>query len=96
MFARKLPPTVLLCIALAVPGIADADMFGPSHNCFKPHKPFEFNSESQVRQFRNDVEMYRLCINRFIEEQQDAAAVHQDAAGDAIDEWNRFVNFELQ
>jgi hypothetical protein len=30
-----------------------------------------------------------------VDEQNQAATKHQQAANDAIDEWNRFANYEL-
>ncbi|WP_409439353.1 hypothetical protein [Psychromonas sp. GE-S-Ul-11] len=72
-----------------------ADMFTPSHSCSKPYKPYEFTSQYEVDSFNDDVERYKECIQDFIEEQNDAATKHQQAAEDAIDEWNHFVNYEL-
>ena len=46
--------------------------------------------------FYNDVERYKSCISDFVEEQEDAIRNHQSAAQNSIDEWNRFVRYELQ
>lgn len=86
---------LLLCALLAVAGTASADMFTPSHSCRKPHKPYEFRDEWHVQSFQDEVERYKRCIEEFVDEQNDEAQNHQEAAGDAIDEWNRFVRFEL-
>jgi hypothetical protein len=72
-----------------------ADMFTPSHSCSKPYKPYQFSSDWEVRQFQDEVEDYKRCINDFVEEQEDAVRKHQEAAQEAIDEWNSFVNYEL-
>ena len=72
-----------------------ADMFVSGDSCFKPTKPYKFTSEWEVDNFNNDVERYKRCISNFVDEQNEAARKHQEAASDAIDEWNRFVNYEL-
>jgi len=71
-------------------------MFTPSHSCSKPYKPYKFNSEWDIRQFQDDVEDYKQCISDFVEEQDDAVRKHQNAAQEAIDEWNSFVNYEFR
>jgi hypothetical protein len=72
-----------------------ADMFSPSHSCYKPSKPYQFNSEWEVSNFKSEVENYRNCINDFVDEQNDAIRKHKNAAEDAIDDWNNFVSYEL-
>ena len=79
----------------AVPS-AHADIFTPSHSCSKPYKPYEFTSDWEVQNFRNEVEDYERCINDFVEAQEDAIRKHQEAAQDAIDEWNNYVRYELR
>ena len=81
---------ILICASSVL-----ADMFSPSHYCSKPYKPYEFTEQWQVDSFNYDVERYSECIQDFVEEQNDAVRKHQEAANDAIDEWNSFVNFEL-
>lgn len=83
-------------LLLLLAGSAQADMFTPSHSCSKPYKPYRFNSELEIQRFRDDVEDYKQCINDFVEEQEDAIRRHQEAAQDAIDEWNSFVSYELR
>tara|TARA_R110002050_G_scaffold294758_1_gene452876 strand:- start:1869 stop:2153 length:285 start_codon:yes stop_codon:yes gene_type:complete len=82
-----------LGIGMATP--AWADMFTPSHSCSKPYKPYEFNDQYEIDNFRSEVESYKRCIEDFVEEQNDAAIKHQNAAEEAIDEWNSYVNYEL-
>jgi hypothetical protein len=83
----------LLVMFFATPSIAD--MFSPSHSCSKPYKPYEFTDQYQIDNFKYEVETYKQCINDFIDEMNDASKKHQDAAEETIDEWNSFVNFEL-
>jgi len=82
---------LFLCVALP----ASADSFPPSHSCRKPFKPYKFNSEWEIQQFKDEVERYKRCISDFVDEQNEEARNHQQAAEDAIEEWNRYVKFEL-
>lgn len=72
-----------------------SDMFVPSPSCFKPNKPLQFNSQWELDNFNQAVRQYQSCIANFVQEQNNAAQNHQQAASDAIDEWNRFVDYEL-
>ena len=81
---------------IALSTSARADMFSPSHYCRKPIKPYEFTDEWQITQFKNEVERYKDCISAFVDEQNGAAKKHQDAAEEAIEEWNSYVRYELR
>ncbi len=83
----------LVTLAISLPVLAD--MFTPSHSCSKPYKPYQFNSQWELDNFNDDVQRFKRCISDFVEEQNEAAEKHQQAASDAIDEWNRFVDYEL-
>jgi hypothetical protein len=83
----------LVTLAISLP--VQADMFTPSHSCSKPFKPYQFNSQWELDNFNDDVQRYKRCILDFVEEQNEAAENHREAASDAIDEWNRFVDYEL-
>lgn len=86
----------LLLSAFILPsGVVKADMFQPSHSCTKPFKPFKFNNQYEVDQFNDDVERYKECISDFVEEQNSAIRKHNNAAQEAIDDWNSFVKWEL-
>ena len=74
----------------------NADMFASSHYCRKPIKPYSFESEWEIRAFQDEVDAYKRCIDDFVEEQNDAIRSHQEAAEEAVDEWNNFVRWELQ
>jgi len=87
-----------IIFALALLGgitVLQADTFTPSHMCSKPYKPFEFNSQYEVDTFNEDVRRYKQCILDFVEEQNEAIRNHQNAQEEAIEEWNRFVRYEL-
>lgn len=87
---RKILATVVCAVVVAVPTVF-ADYYVPSPMCSKPYKPLKFNSDYEYQNYMRQVEAYRACIAAFIEDQYDAAARHNKAASNAIDEWNRFV-----
>ncbi|WP_036302936.1 hypothetical protein [Methylotenera sp. L2L1] len=88
--------TVLSVLAtLLIPITASADMFTPSHSCRKPYKPYEFQSKYEVETFNNDVKRYKECISDFVEEQDEASKKHLEAGQDAIEDWNKYVKYEL-
>ncbi len=93
---KKMKKTLLLTILLSIGAVSiNADMFTPSASCSKPYKPYEFTDQYQLDSFNDDVRRYKICIMDFVEEQNNAIRNHQNAQSSAIDEWNSFVNYEL-
>lgn len=91
----KIKRVLAACVLwVAIPS-AQADMFEPSHLCSKPFKPFQFNSQWELDNFNEDVRRYKQCLADFIDEQNEAIVKHQNAADEAVNEWNSFVNLEL-
>jgi hypothetical protein len=86
---------LFLSIVVASTNTATADSWGVSHSCSKPYKPYQFNSEYEYQNFLEEVETYKRCIQDFIEEQGNAVDEHSNAASEAIEEWNRFIKYEL-
>jgi len=86
-------PWALLILNLFT--FAHADSFTPSHSCSEPYKPLEFNNPWELDNFNSEVEDYKQCISDFVGEQNDEAKNHQEAAQEAIEEWNHYVNYEL-
>ncbi len=84
---------LLTLLALSTPSLAD--VFQPDHYCIKPYKPFQFSSQWELNTFNDAVQQYKICIAEFVEEQEDAIRNHRMAAEDAIDEWNMFVQLEM-
>lgn len=82
-------------LIVLISGIAAADFGPPMLSCFKPSKPFQFNSENEVKSFYDDVDTYKSCINDFVKQQQRAVEAHKSAADTAINQWNMFVRMEL-
>lgn len=81
---------VLMMTAISCPAMADT--YTPSHTCTQPVKPYQFNDNQDVAMFNDAVSTYKECITAFADEQNSAADAHRAAAGEAIDEWNTFVN----
>lgn len=92
IYRRSIAGCVFLMMA-AISWSALADT--PSHSCKKPVKPAEFNENRQVEMFNDEVSVYKQCISDFADEQRQVAEMHRQAASDAIEEWNNFVNDEL-
>lgn len=86
---------ILFFAFLLLQSSAWADIWEPSHHCTKPYKPIQFTSQWELDSFNDDVRRYKRCIEEFVEEQEQAIENHQQAAEDAIDEWNSFVRMEL-
>lgn len=85
----------IFIICMTTSAVIIADPYQPSHDCSKPDKPFEFEDEWELENFNSEVEDYKQCISDFVDEQNEAVRHHQNAGQEAIDEWNSFVNYEL-
>ncbi|RLW61170.1 MAG: hypothetical protein B6D75_03630 [gamma proteobacterium symbiont of Stewartia floridana] len=86
---------ILSACGIVITATVSADIFTPSHSCSKPYKPYQFTDQYELDNFMDEVEAYKRCITDFIEEQNDNVRTHQNAAEEAIDEWNNYVNYEL-
>ena len=81
---------------LLLPGVVSSDLFMDSPSCTEPYKPYEFSDDWEYQNFLNEVDSYRDCISTFVEEQREAAQRHLEAADEAVEQWNRYVQYELQ
>jgi hypothetical protein len=70
-----------------------ADTGSPSHSCQKPkpYDPMEYRSKADVDMYNDSVDLYKRCIEEFVEEQEKAVKRHHDAAVAATEEYNSFV-----
>jgi hypothetical protein len=93
--AKIWSPLVLVLVAFTA-SLVSSDTFTPSHSCSKPFKPYRFTSQWELDNFNDEVRRFRSCIEDFVEEQEEAIKKHRSAANDAIEEWNRFVRYELR
>ena len=72
--------------SLSFNSLGFADSYSISHSCLKPYKPYKFEDEYELERFKGNVEEYTQCIDDFIEEQNDEAQEHLNAAEEAADE----------
>ena len=86
---RYIVAILLLCVSVAVYAYHSVSQ----HPCSRPWKPSQFTSQNEVDSYKKQVEMYRSCIEEFVDEQKDAIRAHKRAAEEAIEEWNSFANY---
>lgn len=90
---RKFLPALAL---LALSGAAPADQTQPFHQCRKPAPPALVHRYWDVERFNRDLDIYRRCLDRFVQEQTEAAQRHRSAAAAAVDEWDTYQRRELR
>ncbi len=73
----------------------NANSYVSGHSCYKPNKPYEFNSGYELDNFKQEVETYKQCISDFVDKQNNESKAHRKAAEEAIEEWENYVNYEL-
>lgn len=83
---------LILSASIPIRTARAADPFTPPPSCIKPSKPLRFTSEWEVDQFMSRVDAYKSCVAQFVEEHREAARKHQEAANQAIEEWNDFAS----
>ncbi len=73
----------------------------PAHTCKEPKKPRTFNRQA-IETYKKNIDVYRNCIVEYVKEHNEEAKKYQklaednrNAANQALDDWNRFVNEEL-
>jgi len=96
---KRLIAAMLAVSCLAAPVVASASWLPEivtPHDCRKPYKPYKFTSEYEVQSFKDDVAKYKKCIEEYVQGQDDAIDEHRRQAQAAIDEWNRYVKYELR
>ncbi len=71
-----------LCLVSFSSGVK-ADMFTPSDSCSPP-----WNGK-QASQY--EIDSFKRCIENFVDEMNDAASKHRNAANSAIRKWNSFA-----
>ena len=81
---------VVMFAAFSWPAMADT--YTEGHFCTQPVKPGDFDNDQEVAMFNDAVAAYKQCISAFADEHNRAADAHRSAAGEAIDEWNKFIN----
>ena len=84
-FMRFKYPQYLFFLSLLIFSLPslEADYFSPSHGCSQPWDKSD----------RYDVENFKQCIEDFVDEMNDQASEHIEAANDAINDWNNFASY---
>ncbi|MEH6471280.1 MAG: hypothetical protein V7752_08520 [Halopseudomonas sp.] len=87
--------TILTLTGCLISGLSHAHFFSEAHDCKAPVKPLEFITELDKKEFEQDVEDYRSCLQAFVDKQNAAMAKHQTAAQKAADTWKDYAEREL-
>ena len=85
---------VFLLFSMMLSGISVntyADNFGPLAHCYKPTKPLWLATAYYKERYNQDVEDYQHCMKAFIRAQEAAVKIHTQAAQQALQTWNDFV-----
>ncbi len=70
-------------------GGSNLGMFGySSHDCSKPYRPYQFNSQYEVDDYNNEVNYYINCIEEYLDNAKNDILRIQNKMNDAIDEAN--------
>ncbi|BBP46461.1 hypothetical protein THMIRHAS_18340 [Thiosulfatimonas sediminis] len=72
-----------------------ADEAAIAHGCQKPVKPASYQNFAEFAEFNKHFIDYKKCMNLFIEEHERAMERHHQAATNAVQEWNTFLNQNL-
>ncbi len=92
--SRSLRRSVVLAALLgAVPAIAHDP--APQPDCVAPVRPADKIDVERWNAFVDAVDVYRACMNAFIQANHAAADAHRGAANAATDSWNAFVRSSL-
>ena len=70
-------------------GSSNLGLFGyPDHDCYKPFKPYSFETQYEVDNYNMEVEIYIDCINEYVEAAQNDINRIVEKANEAISEAN--------
>ena len=89
MFRSCLGPLLLL------PLLSAADNSQPVNPCRAPTRPVDDTAQVTWNRFVDDVDVYRACINDFVQRNHAASDAHRQAANEATEAWNAFVKTSL-
>jgi hypothetical protein len=67
----------------------------PPAGCHAPVRPADEQNDLLWQVFLDDVDDFRQCISDFVQANQAAALVHNQAARQATEAWNGFVRSSL-
>lgn len=80
---------------LVSPAVGLAHPSPPPRDCVTPTRPADDQNDELWQRFLDDVDAFRDCISRYVDANQAAARVHNEAARQATLEWNGFVRSTL-
>ncbi len=85
---------LILCgvLLMGAYSLVFADIYEPVPQCYKPAKPLWFATSLYQKRYDDDVKQYHDCLKAFIKKQTYAAKMHSNAAQNALNTWNRFIN----
>ena len=70
-------------------GGSNLGLFGyNSHTCSKPYRPYEFNSQYDVDNYKYEVNSYISCIEEYLDNAKNDIKRIQEKMNEAIDEAN--------
>lgn len=95
--SRTVCALALLGAALwaAAPSPALAHGASPAHGCVAPSRPANDQDDALWQRYLDQVDGFRACISAFAEANRAAARLHNEAANEATEDWNRFVRDNL-
>ncbi len=71
-------------------GGSNLGIFGyPKHTCTKPYKPFQFQSEYELENFKNEYSRSIDCIKEYVANADNDIKPISESANEAVDEANR-------
>ncbi len=63
--------------------------------CAAPERPIDDANDLLWQRFLQEIDAYRTCVQRAMDQHQVAATQHQAAARSAVTSWNEFVRTSL-
>lgn len=79
-------------MALCNPVIAHEALYS---DCVGPERPVDDANDVLWQRFLAEIDTYRACVRRVMDQHQLAASEHQAAARSAVTSWNEFVRTSL-
>lgn len=88
---NRLAVSLSLVATLGLSTSVQAHFFAESHDCRAPVKPQQFFTEEQRQAFDHEVDLYRACLQEFVDKQNESVQKHQGAAQKAADAWSNYA-----
>ena len=95
MQRKSMSRRVAVCVLALAPLLAAAHPARPVPDCAEPVRPADKKDAVVWNRFVDQVDVYRSCMNAFIQDNHAAAERHRAAANAATEQWNAFVHGSL-